>query len=336
MVPPAQLERASRWFLGEKVDSVGNDHLVWNASIMARIPDEFLHCVFFLYPSRVEADTGGPRGASGFFVGVDWESNNQRRHVYAVTNKHAIMACRDAVVIRALRTDGELETIETDPVDWWPSPAHDISVLPIPPTKAALFQNVSDGLFVTSNNFVETESAPTCLGPGDKVFMIGRFISHDGKTKNLPSARFGNLSMNAAPIKHPAGYEQESIAVDMRSMSGYSGSPAFVYWEFGGAHLQGIRRTFVNSFLGLLGIDWGHIPMKLPVLDCHGEPLKDKSYVKSHTSMSGVVPAWRLRELLYSTRFKEQRMQDEREEKIEGENEPTAERILPPMKRTAL
>lgn len=69
----------------------------------------------------------------------------------------------------------------------------------------------------------------------------------------------------------------------------------------------------INSFLGLLGVDWGHIPMMLPVLDRQGKELADGSYIKSHTSMSGVVPAWRLRELLDSKQFKDQRMQDEKD-----------------------
>src|ERR1700730_297442 len=138
---------------------------------MARIPDQYIGCVFFLYPSRTDAEAGNALGATGFFVGIDWESNNQRRHVYAVTNKHCIIACRDAVVIRATKTDGGLEFIETVPRDWHPSPDHDISVLPISPAKAVFFQNVSDGIFVTRDNFEQDVAQLTCLGPGDKVFM---------------------------------------------------------------------------------------------------------------------------------------------------------------------
>src|ERR1700730_9743181 len=134
---------------------------------MARIPDQYIGCVFFLYPSRTDAEAGNALGATGFFVGIDWESNNQRRHVYAVSNKHCITTCRDAVVIRATTTDGTLDFIEKDPVDWHPSPAHDISVLPIAPAKASLFQNVSDGQFVTPDNFKDHEAQPTCLGPGE-------------------------------------------------------------------------------------------------------------------------------------------------------------------------
>ena len=281
---------------------------------MARIQDELLGCVFFVYPSRAEADTGSQHGASGFFVGIDWDSSPHRRHVYAVTNKHVIMSCRDNVVIRVTRLDGQLDFIETDPIEWHPSRYHDISVRPIEHAKAALFQNVPDGMFVIRENFEGTIEGSTCLGPGDEVFMIGRFISHDGREKNHPSTRFGNLSMLPAPIRHPGGYDQESFAVEMRSISGYSGSPAFIYWEFGGSQLSGINRPFHKSFLGLLGVDWGHIPMQLPVLKQNGKPHDDKLYVKSHTSMSGVVPSWHLRELLESAELKGQRMKDEKDE----------------------
>lgn len=278
---------------------------------MARIPDQFIGCVFFLYPSIDDAKAGNERGATGFFVASDWRSDTQRRHVYAVTNKHCIIQCPASVVIRATNSDGNIEFIESSPTDWKHSPEQDISVLPISQDKAGLFQYVSDGLFVDRENFDNKEGQPTGLGPGDKVFMIGRFISHDGKTLNHPSARFGNISMNAAPIRHPGGYDQESIAVEMRSISGYSGSPAFAYWEFGGAHLQGIGRTFLNSFLGLLGVNWGHIPMKLPVLDEDGRKSAGGHYVISHTSMACVVPAWRLRELMESPALAKRRSEDE-------------------------
>jgi hypothetical protein len=292
---------------------------------MARIPDEFIGCVFFLYPTRSDAETGNERGGTGFFVGNPWHSNPNRFHLYAVTNKHNITACRDHVVIRATTVHGKLDFTESDPIEWHPSPAHDLSVLRIVPDKAALFRSVSGQRFVEPDEFKEDKAKPTSLGPGDKVFMIGRFISHDGKTTNHPSARFGNLSMLPAPIRHPGGYEQESFAVEMRSLSGYSGSPVFIYWEFGGGHLEGIRRTMVHSYLGFLGVDWGHIPLRLPVLDLLGKPLADGQHVKSHTSMSGVVPAWHLMELLDTKILREQRMQDEADETKKEKDNPTAE-----------
>ena len=279
---------------------------------MARIHDSYLNCAFFLYQSLRDARDGSERGATGFFVSVPWETNKQRQHVYAATNTPCITNCRDSVVIRATRrSDASLVFIETDPIEWDSLPGNDISVRPIAPDQAWAYNGVPTGIFVTPDDFRQTTSERTCLGPGDKVFMLGRFISHDGKTENHPSARFGNISMNAAPIWHRGGYNQESIAVDMRAISGYSGSPVFVYWEFGGANLPLVKRSSMQSFLALLGIDWGHIEHKLPVLGADGKPLPNGEHVRSHTSMACVVPAWRIADLLGTEKFKRQRMQDE-------------------------
>jgi hypothetical protein len=72
-----------------------------------------------------------------------------------------------------------------------------------------------------------------------------------------------------------------------------------------------VNRTFEKSFFALLGVDWGHIPLRLPVLDKYGKHLPDQFHVRSHTSMSAVVPAWHLRDLLNSANLQEQRMRDE-------------------------
>ena len=281
---------------------------------MSRITDQWLKCAFYIYPSRPDAEAGRSIGGSGFFVSIGWADNQERRHVYAVTNKHVIMQCVDRVVIRATTKRGEIHFEESDDVQWTPSPTDDLSAIPIKPELAELFESVPERIFVNASEFETNDIELTPLGPGDEVFMIGRFISHDGKEKNHPSVRFGNISMNAAGLRHPGGYLQESIAVDMRSMSGYSGSPAFVYWEFGGNHLINVRRPFHQSFFGLLGVDWGHIPLDLPVLDKADNPV-DGQHVRSHTSMSGVVPAWRLRELLDLQPFKHQRAMIEQEER---------------------
>jgi hypothetical protein len=148
--------------------------------------------------------------------------------VYAVANKHNIMRCSDRVVIRATTKRGEIHFEESDDVEWTPSPTDDLSAIPIKPELAELFESVPEGIFVNASDFETNDMGLTPLGPGDEVCMIGRFISHDGKEQNHPSVRFGNISINAAGLRHPEGYLQESFAVDMRSMSGYSGSPAFV------------------------------------------------------------------------------------------------------------
>ena len=67
------------------------------------------------------------------------------------------------------------------------------------------------------------------IGPGDDAFMVGRFVSHQGLNKSVPAVRFGNISMDPAPIKQVNGELADSYCIDMRSRPGYSGSPVFVY-----------------------------------------------------------------------------------------------------------
>jgi hypothetical protein len=47
-----------------------------------------------------------------------------------------------------------------------------------------------------------------------------------------------------------------------------------------------------------LGVNWGHIIEPTPVLDKDGKELDPRQFVKSRTDMAGVVPSWRIKEIL--------------------------------------
>lgn len=115
--------------------------------------------------------------------------------------------------------------------------------------------------------------------------------------------------MPSEPVLNPeTGIKQHSFLVEMRSLPGYSGSPVFVYspnvnvevevdagydYTDATAELEPIHRIF------LLGIDWCHIKTNEKVRDLLG--LEQGSlYVPQNTGMAGVVPAWKLGEILTS------------------------------------
>lgn len=53
------------------------------------------------------------------------------------------------------------------------------------------------------------------------MFFLGRFVTHDGKQRNLPTVRFGNLAtMPWEPVLTERGLRQESFLVEARSLSG--------------------------------------------------------------------------------------------------------------------
>ncbi len=51
------------------------------------------------------------------------------------------------------------------------------------------------------------------IGIGDDTVMVGRFVSHEGKQRNSPSVRFGNIAMMNGETVYNAelGINQESF-----------------------------------------------------------------------------------------------------------------------------
>jgi hypothetical protein len=209
-------------------------------------------------------------------------------------------------------------SIPTEPTDWTEHPkGHDVAVIPIPGVDqppdmelAAVFT----GMFVTQDD-IRGEAA----GVGDDVYMIGRFINHEGKARNTPSARFGNISMlPGEPIYVDSNTQpQESFAVELRSMCGYSGSPVFVTGHR-------VPRRFASSAFSpdaFLGVHWGHIIepwtveskiVKRGMQAALAPDEQEVNQVSANTGMNGVVPAWRLMEILDMSKFKSVRDAEEK------------------------
>jgi hypothetical protein len=141
------------------------------------------------------------------------------------------------------------------------------------------------------------------IGPGDDVFIIGRFINREGHQKNTPSVRFGNIAqMPGEPIIDDDGIAQESYLVEARSIPGYSGAPVFVHIPIGpGIELartnipewiqeeirkqQGINEIRWRSFMPmgpyLLGVDFCHINDRIPVRSAKTREQMHDWYIRS-------------------------------------------------------
>ena len=281
-------------------------------SFMPRIPPADLNCSFYLYPSKEAAEAGDGLGGSGFWVGMVSEHIPEFWWLYAVSNQHVVHR-HGASVIRANKKGGGIQIIDADPTEWTEHPdGHDIAIFPVSKHFTGMdVAIVRPGMFVTKHD-VNIE----LVGVGDEVYMIGRFISHEGKTRNTPSARFGNISMlPGEPIYvDDMTPPQESFAVELRSMCGYSGSPVFVTGEVNRRYSKSVGKPDA-----LLGVHWGHILDPLEV-ETHiikrvaqsalAPDEEEVDRVFANTGMNGVVPAWRLMELLDMPKFKSVREAD--------------------------
>jgi len=272
-----------------------------------------LDCVIYLYPSVSEAEKGESVGGTGFLVGIssDAQKDTEMCYVYAVTNSHVIREGKSPV-IRLKSKDGGHQILDI-PIDGWVHhpQGDDVAACFVSPLPANIIRKWINKDMWATRELVERYD----IGPGDDVCMVGRFVNHEGKQKNIPSIRFGNISMMPwEPFIHPTrGIRQESYMIECRLLPGYSGSPVFVYQS---PLMLGISRKEKLPFL-LLGLDWCHPSDTQRVCEKDGKtPTPAGWVVNSNSGMAGVVPAWKIEELLDEGTFKAKR--DAEEDKIIG------------------
>jgi hypothetical protein len=285
---------------------------------MPRINDQFLDCVFYLYPSAEAAAARERKGGCGFFVGVRLAAGSDQFHVYAVTNRHVIAEGSSPVIVMN-RRDGGTEILPLKRGNWLMDPSgNDLAAAPLGrlDIDRLKMRFLTTEQFITPNLIKEYE-----VGPGDETFMVGRFAPHDGGRRNLPSVRFGNVSMMPdEPVTTPLGLKQESFLVETRSLAGYSGSPVFIHFLQGAPrpkeqNMGLVVRPTIGPFL--LGVDWGHLNIVEKVKDADGETdVRNEStgerlgwVVKSNSGQMAVVPAWRLEDLLTSDELRALRIE---------------------------
>jgi hypothetical protein len=258
---------------------------------------------------------------------------------YGVTNWH--VACRDGFSVIRLNTHGGgTDVIEFGPEDWEFIPGkYDVAVIPLNVDERHQFSSVA----VASFQHALDPNVAIQIGVGEDVFMVGLFVDHGGATTNVPSARFGHISMlpdEIAPIKQPTGFFGQSFVVDMHSRTGFSGSPVFVYRTFGSDlskewhDFSSIEFSVGPQFLRLLGIHWGQFPeeWELRKRDSIDESRRknlilEGAYVEGMSGMTCVIPAWNLLEVLHLPKFN--KMQGDAVRRAGKPREPKGESAPP-------
>ncbi len=226
-------------------------------------------------------------------------------YVYAITNRHVVDD--GCFFIRVNRKDDQTpDVIATNTDRWLRLENDDLAIASVSIDEKT--QKVRTIPIV--NLMTEAGLAEMSIGPGDDVFMVGRFVGYDGIQRNQPSVRFGNISMMPYPMFHPSNKsgKQDSFLVEMRSICGYSGSPVFVTlppmeWYV----RQNLDRTFwdpANPYKPgpyLLGVDWGATALREEVRGADSKPLQGQFagwHLRTPSGITNVVPAWKLRSIL--------------------------------------
>ncbi len=264
---------------------------------MPRIPDMLLDCVVYLYPGKNSALQSEKTGGAGFLLDFYMPPPINKTAYYVVTNKH--VAIRGCNTVRLNAHSGEAVTLELDPFHWsHHDDGDDLSICPVFGLRddQHKFRSLSPEMLISKEMMASLD-----IGIGDEVFTVGRVTGAEGKQRNLPAARFGNIAqMPVEPFRQGNGHLQESFLVEARSISGFSGSPVFLQMLAGIPRFSKTPIPPSEQGARLLGINWGHLHDRERVLNRAGELLDDGSFVKASVGMMMVVPAWKLAELLHS------------------------------------
>jgi hypothetical protein len=271
---------------------------------MPRVPETILNSVFYLYKTADDAETGEANGGTGFLVSVQRDEQSPRT-LYAVSNWHVVghQPLSQATVARINTGNGGYEILDELMWDHHPS-GDDLAVARVGFGTEFVYDSLRSTLCL--NGWEPGDIEPTTgllrlFGPGNEVLFVGRYSDHEGRERNFPVVRFGNIAMMPwEPIENKdLGFDQESFVVEARSFGGFSGSPVIVYPE---AFItsEGVFDTYVGMNTWLLGIVWGHGDLFQRVLGPDHAPLEDKWWVKQNSGLMYVVPSWKLLEMLMS------------------------------------
>jgi hypothetical protein len=300
--------------------------LKWVPNGVPKIGHRYDNCVFYLY--RTNPKSGkieGPLG-TGFFVFKFGEGEPGKRgvHYYGITNHHVAVAL-GASMIRINTKGGGTRFLPFETEDWHflPGGLVDLCAVDIDMSN---FQPDDEWKCVSEYSFLcKDEAVRLDIGFGENTFMIGLFVSHHGGSRNVPSARFGNVAMMAddnTPISTEGNYCSPCHLIDMRSRSGFSGSPVFIYRtpvddlspQYQGRPID----TKKNLFSRFFGVHCSQFqePIKIRTVRKLTEGTNDAEIVESTeigeagdpigtgdrliipSSMTIVVPSWRVSELL--------------------------------------
>ncbi len=316
-----EFDHASRWTRTE-----GRGVRRWIPLGMPRVPTKFEKCVFYLYGlNPMTGKLEGP-GATGCFVAWPSEELTGEYHLYAVSNRHAVS---EHSCIRVNAHRGNTAMIDREPHEWLSRNGVDLAATDVTDD---LNPNAHDfGLIYSSDFLTDDRAAGFEVGIGDQVFMMGLFADHNGGRLNVPAARFGNIAAMPHVDRRVSLFRRDPYAMpcylnDMRSRSGFSGSPVWVWRTpsddlnfYGPEGSEGTAFVIGRTFLCFLGIHRGQFQERTTVLSAETvHTIKHGTELQIASAMTVVIPADEIRGLLYDERFAEQRRErDKRSERIE-------------------
>lgn len=279
------------------------------------IPEDVKQVVGFVF---VADGSGKPVAqGTGFFVTVKDAKVADYLHGYFVTAKHVLQTADQ----KAFRTEVfiRLNGVNEGPAQFLKLPLKsegkeknvfvhsdssvDIAVVPaLPDQKSFQFKAVGDELLTTKEKFKELK-----IREGSEVFFTGLFAPFVDTKRIYPVVRFGRVALVTDERIDFAGMKAELYLMETNSYGGNSGSPVFFYL---GSDREPGSVMVGNVVLELAGVMSGRFNDAIAVetVSTSATP-----FVRPNLGIAGVVPAYKLHEILFSSElveFREKHMRD--------------------------
>ena len=254
---------------------------------MPLMPEYFLDSIAFIYPSEKDAKADIAFMGVGFMAGMPSPDHPNFRMIYLVTAYHVIKKSK-TVTLRFNMKSGGMRIVKDWPLDHWvTNPKLDISLTPVA-GDGLEFACVPRELFLDDQKMKQHK-----IGAGDEICLIGRVIRPEVRylSRNIAMLRFGNISLVPQ-------YEEKTFLVELRSISGHSGSPVLVYCP--PYALAGTRdkSQMWGGYL-LLGVNRGHLREYEELVSLKDLKTKSEHWVsETNVAISQIIPAWHIAELL--------------------------------------
>jgi hypothetical protein len=254
---------------------------------------------------------------TGFITAVKRQENPNRAVPYVVTNKHVLRTPElpnqpssywPRISLRFNLKGGGVENI---PVNLRINPpqknvfVHNDSTvdLAVLPAGAIINENRHDFASVTEDELTTGEDLRSLyIGEGTPVFFTGLFMPHTGEQKNYPIIRSGKVALITDEQVNWNGTLTDLYLMEVSSYGGNSGSPVFFYI---GAERRPSEIRAGPPILKLAGIMKGHFNEISPVFIPPQNQMVAVTNVNN--GIAAVIPAYKLRELLFSPEVLEAR-----------------------------
>jgi hypothetical protein len=267
------------------------------------VPAEIKQSVAFVYSLMPDGKTSVPIG-TGFFVVVADQVRLDRRSTYFVTAKHVLVNRTTGAVLThaSLRVNKKQGTSLTVPmplvaegpgrnVYFHEDRTVDLAVVPVqirnPDVEYAV---LASDMLTTREDFDRLH-----IAEGSEVFFVGLFVGYPGQERNYPIARFGRVALVTPEKIAWFGVPTELYLVESSAYGGNSGSPLF--FSVGGYDRQTHSLVMGEPHITLAGVLIGHFKERLPL---QAVETTTTLVSESNIGIAAVVPAYKLRELLFS------------------------------------